>query len=261
MTDLDSVSADYTLRPSELAATLALLVEARQPTILWGAPGYAKSALAQQTAAEAARRYVDVRALLLDPVDLRGIPWPAASGLFDEAIGATGSFLAIADGTTQNDALFAQFCSRGERHWYLERDYYRDYYPIDERLPRIRKLPDGRLTPVPSLSTEAERRTSAIRSSAASKERRRRRARAAASAPSAVGRTPVGRRSNTGAPKRVSSRAMARVSAGWVIPSRCAAATIFPASATVTSFPARCAARTWRRASHGRAAGSNTEYQ
>ena len=28
----DPVSADYTLRPSELAATLALLVEARQPT-------------------------------------------------------------------------------------------------------------------------------------------------------------------------------------------------------------------------------------
>ena len=80
MTDPDTVSADYTLRPSELAATLALLVEARQPTILWGAPGCAKSALAQQTAAGAARRYVDVRALLLDPVDLRGIPWRDADG-------------------------------------------------------------------------------------------------------------------------------------------------------------------------------------
>ncbi len=80
MTDPDTVSADYTLRPSELAATLALLVEARQPTILWGAPGCAKSALAQQTAAGAARRYVDVRALLLDPVDLRGIPWRDEDG-------------------------------------------------------------------------------------------------------------------------------------------------------------------------------------
>ena len=75
MTDPHTVSADYTLRPSELAATLALLVEARQPTILWGAPGSAKSAIAQQVASEAGRRYVDVRALLLDPVDLRGIPW------------------------------------------------------------------------------------------------------------------------------------------------------------------------------------------
>ena len=75
MTDPDTISADYTLRPSELAATLALLVEARQPVILWGPPGAAKSAIAQQVAADAGRRYVDVRALLLDPVDLRGIPW------------------------------------------------------------------------------------------------------------------------------------------------------------------------------------------
>ena len=75
MPDPDTISADYTLRPSELAATLALLVEARQPVILWGAPGSAKSAVAQQVAADAGRQYVDVRALLLDPVDLRGIPW------------------------------------------------------------------------------------------------------------------------------------------------------------------------------------------
>ena len=75
MTDPDTISADYTLRPSELAATLALLVEARQPTLVWGPPGTAKSMIAQQVAADAGRRYVDVRALLLDPVDLRGIPW------------------------------------------------------------------------------------------------------------------------------------------------------------------------------------------
>ena len=75
MTDPDTISADYTLRPSELAATLTLLVEARQPVIVWGPPGAAKSMIAQQVAADAGRQYVDVRALLLDPVDLRGIPW------------------------------------------------------------------------------------------------------------------------------------------------------------------------------------------
>ena len=62
----------------------------------------------------------------------------------------------------QNDILFARICSRGERHRELEREYFRDYYPIDERLPRIRSLPDSRLTHVPSLSTEAERKTSAV---------------------------------------------------------------------------------------------------
>ena len=75
MTQPDTISADYTLRPSALAATLALLVEARQPAIVWGPPGSAKSMIAQQVAADAGRQYVDVRALLLDPVDLRGIPW------------------------------------------------------------------------------------------------------------------------------------------------------------------------------------------
>ncbi len=80
MTDPDTISADYSLRPSELAATLALLVEARQPCIVHGPPGAAKSAIARQVAAEAGRAYVDVRALLLDPVDLRGIPWRDGSG-------------------------------------------------------------------------------------------------------------------------------------------------------------------------------------
>ena len=75
MTDPDTISADYALRPSELAVTLALLVEARQPTLVWGPPGTAKSMIAQQVAADAGRQYVDVRTLLLDPVDLRGIPW------------------------------------------------------------------------------------------------------------------------------------------------------------------------------------------
>ena len=75
MTQPATISADYTLRPSELASVLALLVEARQPCIVWGPPGAAKSQIAQQVAAATNRRYVDVRALLLDPVDLRGIPW------------------------------------------------------------------------------------------------------------------------------------------------------------------------------------------
>ncbi|MCY4557665.1 MAG: MoxR family ATPase [Chloroflexi bacterium] len=75
MTDPDTISADYTLRPSELAATLKVLVEARQPVMVWGAPGCGKSEVAQQVAAEGGRTYYDVRALLLDPVDLRGIPW------------------------------------------------------------------------------------------------------------------------------------------------------------------------------------------
>ena len=75
MTEPVPIAADYTLRPSALASVLSGLVEARQPCIVWGPPGAAKSQIAQQVAAAAGRTYVDVRALLLDPVDLRGIPW------------------------------------------------------------------------------------------------------------------------------------------------------------------------------------------
>ena len=75
MPDAETISADYTLRPSQVADTLKVLIAARQPVMVWGAPGCAKSEVAQQVAAETSRIYFDVRGLLLDPVDLRGIPW------------------------------------------------------------------------------------------------------------------------------------------------------------------------------------------
>ena len=75
MPDAETISADYTLRPSQVADTLKVLIDAKQPVMVWGAPGCAKSEVAQQVAAETARTYYDVRGLLLDPVDLRGIPW------------------------------------------------------------------------------------------------------------------------------------------------------------------------------------------
>ena len=80
MTDPDTISADYTLRPSELSEILPVLVEARQPTLVWGPAGCGKSQIAQQTADRLNYRYIDVRALLLDPVDLRGIPWHDEDG-------------------------------------------------------------------------------------------------------------------------------------------------------------------------------------
>ena len=76
----ETVSADYTLRPSELAEVLATLVKTRQPTLVWGPPGAAKSMIARQVASDHGYNYVDIRALLLDPVDLRGIPWRDEDG-------------------------------------------------------------------------------------------------------------------------------------------------------------------------------------
>ena len=70
-----TLAADYSLPPNELAIALQQLVAAQQPTMVWGSPGVGKSAVAMQVAEELDLHYVDVRALLIDPVDLRGIPW------------------------------------------------------------------------------------------------------------------------------------------------------------------------------------------
>ena len=45
----ETISADHTLRPSELAEVLALLVEARHLIMVWGLPGAAKSMIARQS--------------------------------------------------------------------------------------------------------------------------------------------------------------------------------------------------------------------
>ncbi len=62
------------MKPSEIAIALTCCIDAKQPVIVWGSPGIGKSQVTQQTGAKLNRRVIDVRASLLDPVDLRGIP-------------------------------------------------------------------------------------------------------------------------------------------------------------------------------------------
>jgi MoxR-like ATPase len=62
------------MKPSEISQALTICITAKQPVVVWGAPGIGKSQVAQQTAASLGRKVIDVRASLLDPVDLRGIP-------------------------------------------------------------------------------------------------------------------------------------------------------------------------------------------
>ena len=62
------------MRPSHIETALAALLEVRQPTFLWGAPGVGKSQVVAQVAARKGLDLVDIRAVLLDPVDLRGVP-------------------------------------------------------------------------------------------------------------------------------------------------------------------------------------------
>ncbi len=62
------------MKPSEIVAALETLLDISQPAFLWGAPGVGKSQVVAQVAAARGLTLVDVRAVLLDPVDLRGIP-------------------------------------------------------------------------------------------------------------------------------------------------------------------------------------------
>lgn len=56
------------------AAALAAYVSADIPVFLWGQPGIGKSDMVAQLAESMSVPLVDVRAVLLDPVDLRGLP-------------------------------------------------------------------------------------------------------------------------------------------------------------------------------------------
>ena len=87
--------------------------------------------------------------------------WPAAARLIDDACGATGSSFVVGDGTGDDARVsFAAFYRRGERRPDLERAYYEHYFHQDERVPRLRRLREGKLVRVADLFDASERKTS-----------------------------------------------------------------------------------------------------
>src|SRR6516225_2566113 len=68
------------MKPSAISEALRVLVAARQPVFIWSSPGAGKSAIVHQLAEALKLRLQDVRALLLDPVDLRGLPFLGSGG-------------------------------------------------------------------------------------------------------------------------------------------------------------------------------------
>lgn len=88
--------------------------------------------------------------------------WPEAAALIDAACGIKGNILVFGEGRPgEVDIHFARFCSRGRRRTDWEQEYFSDYWARDERIPRLRQLPDGVLVHARELYTAAERRTSA----------------------------------------------------------------------------------------------------
>jgi len=91
--------------------------------------------------------------------------WPEASKRMDEAFGAMGNILVIGDDGAAGavEISLARIYFRGQRGVYWERRYFNRLYSMDERIPRLRRLPPGQLVSVRSLyATPLERKRSEV---------------------------------------------------------------------------------------------------
>ncbi|MDQ6662783.1 MAG: MoxR family ATPase, partial [Acidobacteriota bacterium] len=62
------------MKPSHLTQALRGLIPQQLPLHIWGPPGVGKSKVVAQAAWHLGLNMIDLRAVLLDPVDLRGLP-------------------------------------------------------------------------------------------------------------------------------------------------------------------------------------------
>jgi MoxR-like ATPase len=62
------------MKPSDVKKALKCLIALARPVFIWGKPGVGKSNTVEQIAQEMVRRLKDIRTILLDAVDMRGIP-------------------------------------------------------------------------------------------------------------------------------------------------------------------------------------------
>ena len=89
--------------------------------------------------------------------------WPAAAALMEDACGITGNSLVVGRGFGDDvEIYFGRICRRGERREDFERSYFAQTHRRDERLPRLRVLPDSKVVHVSELFSEQERKTSVV---------------------------------------------------------------------------------------------------
>ncbi len=79
------------MKATQIKETMQELISAKIPLFIWGAPGIGKSSIVKQVAFEQGLEFTDLRLSLMDPTDLKGIPF------FDkenhEAVWAKPNFL------------------------------------------------------------------------------------------------------------------------------------------------------------------------
>lgn len=64
-----------TERPRDIRTILARCMEVGRPMMIWGPPGIGKSELIAEIGTETGRPVIDMRLLLLEPTDIKGIPY------------------------------------------------------------------------------------------------------------------------------------------------------------------------------------------
>jgi hypothetical protein len=62
------------MKPTRITEGVLRCIKAKEPVFIWGAPGVGKSQVVRNIADQLKYELIDVRAVLLDPVDLRGLP-------------------------------------------------------------------------------------------------------------------------------------------------------------------------------------------
>ncbi len=79
------------MKANELKESLSKLIDVKLPTFIWGSPGIGKSSIVKQIAQEKNLEFIDLRLSLLDPTDLKGIPFFDSNN--NEALWAQPNFL------------------------------------------------------------------------------------------------------------------------------------------------------------------------
>ena len=88
--------------------------------------------------------------------------WPQASALVDQVCASKGNIIVWGEGGLGSDlkTYFARCCYGGERHAEFEKEYFGVFHHMDERGPRLRRLPDSKIVSVKELYTREEKRSS-----------------------------------------------------------------------------------------------------
>jgi len=63
------------MKASEITAVVNRLIPRKLPVFIWGAPGIGKSSIVKEIAVKNQLSFIDLRLSLLDPTDLKGIPF------------------------------------------------------------------------------------------------------------------------------------------------------------------------------------------